>query len=188
MMNAAYRSFFRSSGIFHALRMVSQHLDHLGLSSCCFNFLLCGCGKGGGLYGKLLGQLAIAQDLHAVGGTWTARRNPEEPAASTVAPSSNLFRCGHIDSGQGLCKDVVEAALGQATCQRHLAAFEADADAAAAASLLALVATASGLAIAGAMRHGPCASRTLVEPAAGDSSCSFIDCAPPYCSSVTWSR
>ena len=45
---------------------------------------------------------------------------------------------------------VVEAALGQAADEGHLSAFEAEADAAAGAGLLALVALAAGLAVAGA--------------------------------------
>ena len=50
---------------------------------------------------------------------------------------------------RGLAKDVVETALGQAAGQRHLAALEPDADAAAGTGLLALVSTAAGLAVAG---------------------------------------
>src|SRR5699024_6028167 len=53
-----------------------------------------------------------------------------------------------VDDLQGLGKNVVEAALGDTAGQRHLAAFKTGADAAAAAGLLALVATAGGLAVA----------------------------------------
>ena len=53
-----------------------------------------------------------------------------------------------VDDLQRLGEDVVEAALGDPAGQRHLAAFEPDADAAAAAGLLALVTAACGLAVA----------------------------------------
>ena len=58
---------------------------------------------------------------------------------------------GDVDGLQGLGKDIVEAPLGHAPRQRHLAAFEADPDAAAAAGLLALVAASGGLAVTGAL-------------------------------------
>ena len=43
----------------------------------------------------------------------------------------------------------METALGDTTCQRHLAAFKSHANLAAGAGLLTLVATAAGLAVAG---------------------------------------
>ena len=55
-----------------------------------------------------------------------------------------------VHSRQGLSEDVVEAALRDAACQRHLAAFEADAELAARTGLLALVSAACGLAVASA--------------------------------------
>ena len=78
-----------------------------------------------------------------------------------------------IDDLQGLCKDVVEAALGDAAGQRHLAAFKTNTDLAAGAGLLALVAAAAGLAVAGAGApalpvRGPDGA------SAGDSSLNFI--------------
>ena len=68
-----------------------------------------------------------------------------------------MFEVGNVDRLEGLCKDVIEASLRDTTCQRHLAAFEADADAAAGTCLLALVAAACGLAVAGCMCLCPCA-------------------------------
>ena len=59
------------------------------------------------------------------------------------------FEARHLDGNILGCENVVETALRQTTLQRHLAAFEAgllDTGA----SLLALVAEASGLAVAGA--------------------------------------
>ena len=55
-----------------------------------------------------------------------------------------------VDRLEGLGKNVVEAALRDAARQRHLAAFKSDADTAAGARFLALVAPAAGLAVAGA--------------------------------------
>jgi hypothetical protein len=57
---------------------------------------------------------------------------------------------------------VVESALGQAAVKRHLAALETDACAAAGTRFLALVAFASGLAVAGAF-----AAAEALDPALG---------------------
>ena len=54
-----------------------------------------------------------------------------------------------VDGLERFGKDVVEAALRDAARQRHLAAFEADAELAAAAGFLALVTTTGSLAVAG---------------------------------------
>ena len=97
-----------------------------------------------------------------------------------------LFEVGNVDRLEGLCKDVVEASLRDTTCQRHLAAFEADADAAAGTCLLALVATACGLAVAGCVAS----ALALVNVGGASYGRKFMNihyAFPPY-SSVTWRR
>ena len=136
---------------------------------------------------SLLGQLAVAQNLDAVLALARGCPWPAEPQRPQSAPSSNSFESGHVDDLQGLGENVVEAALGNAARQRHLAAFKADADAAAGAGLLALVATAGGLTVAGA-GAAALALGFLGGAGGGRQFMQFHPLAPPYSTSVTWSR
>ena len=81
----------------------------------------------------------------------------------------------------------MEAALRDAARQRHLAAFEADADAAAAAGLLTLMTAAGGLAVAGRVA----AALALADMGGAHNGRKFVDIhvwGPPYSSSVTATR
>ena len=125
-----------------------QHLDHLGLSACRFNFFFCGFRESGSLYSKLFGDLTVAEDLYAV----TALGENACVQKSLCVDDCTVFKlvkCADIDRLEGLSKDVVEASLGDTACKGHLAAFKSDADTAAGACLLALVTAACGLAVAG---------------------------------------
>ena len=98
-----------------------------------------------------------------------------------------LLQSGDVDGVQRLSKDVVEASLGDTTCQRHLAAFKSDADAAAGAGLLTLVTATCGLAVAGSVAAALALSNMSGAHCGGE----FIEFhlqGPPYSSSVTWSR
>ena len=97
-----------------------------------------------------------------------------------------LVENGDVERIQRLREDVVEAPLRDAACQRHLAALEADAGAAAAARLLALVAAARGLAVTGGMAS----ALALVNMGGAGYGRKIMDIhsqSPPY-SSVTLSR
>ena len=87
------------------------------------------------------------------------------PACFSVSRSTSSVprRCklAERDLGVVLQQRRLEAALGQAALQRHLAAFEADLVVAAGARLLALVATAGGLAQARADAAADAAARLL---------------------------
>ena len=98
-----------------------------------------------------------------------------------------LLQSGDVHALERFGKDVVEAALRDAAGQRHLAAFEADADAAAAAGLLALMTAACGLAVAGRVA----AALALADMGGAHNGRKFVDIhvwGPPYSSSVTATR
>jgi len=99
---------------------------------------------------QLLGNFAVAKELDAVLalGDDAGVKNSLHINNCAIL---ELVENGNVQRIQRLGKDVVEASLGDAACQRHLAAFEADADTAAAAGLLTLVAAACGLAVAGSV-------------------------------------
>src|SRR5699024_3060316 len=147
-MNRVYRIFLRSSATRHAFLMVSSTLDHLGLSACLLDLLLFGSRECRSLYGQALGQLAAAKDLDAVQRLRDDTGLEQQLGGDLRAVVKALQR-GNVDRRVGGAEDVVEAALGQATCQRHLAALKARANAAARAGPLALVAAACGLAVTG---------------------------------------
>ena len=141
--------FFRSSGMPHALRMVWITFHHLGLSACCLDSLLGRSGESRSLDSELLGQLAAAQNLVAVAALGEDTLLQQRVDRDSIAVLE-LIQGAEIHDLQGLCEDVVEAALGDAAGQRHLAAFKANTDLAAGAGLLALVTAAAGLSVAGA--------------------------------------
>ena len=95
------------------------------------------------------------------------------PPASSLPASIAACDAAEIDLVELEREAILEAALGQAAMQRHLAAFEA-VDGDAGARVLALAAAAAGLALAGAdaaadAHAGSCGRRAWPE-----SSCSFI--------------
>ena len=126
-----------------------DHLLHLCLSASSLDSLLGGCREGGSLDSDLLGDLAVAENLVTVLALGEDALGEERLGGDGLAVLKGVQRA-EVDDLQGLGKDVVEAALGDAAGQRHLAAFEADADLAAGTGLLALVAAAAGLAVAAA--------------------------------------
>src|SRR5699024_6652374 len=141
--------FFRSSGIAHALRIVWITLHHLCLSASCLDSLLGRSGESRSLASELLGQLAAAKNLVAIaalGEDALLQQGVNRDGISIL----ELIQRGEVDNLQGLGEDVVEAALGDPAGQRHLAAFKANPDLAAGTGLLALVAAAAGLTVAGA--------------------------------------
>ena len=101
-----------------------------------------------GADGELLGQLALAQDLDAVlalGKDASLEQNIDVDLGAVF----KALKSSHVHGLKTLGENVVETALGDAAGQRHLAAFKADANAAAGAGVLTLVTTACGLAVAG---------------------------------------
>src|SRR5579862_1389716 len=101
--------------------------------------------------GKALGDFAVAENLDAV-----------EASANEVLLAKTLFihRGALVELGERaeihqrvarLERGIVEAALGQAADEGHLAAFEPEADAAAGTGFLAFVSLAARLAVAGAL-------------------------------------
>ncbi len=158
----------------HALRIVWITLHHLCLSAGCLD-LPCRAEKAAALTVSFLVIFAVAQDLEAV---LALGQCPSAEPLRHDSPSSNALSGRiQVDDLQRACEDVVEAALGDTACQRHLAAFKADADTSAGAGLLTLVAAACGLAVAGA--GASALALAFMEPSAGDSSFNFIF-APPY--------
>ena len=168
----------------HAFLRVLSTLHHLGLSAHRLYLLLCRFGEGGSLDGDALVRLPLPRTLKPYSHLLSTPAS-SSAAASTSLPASKALESGDVDLLQGLGKDVVEAALGDTPGEGHLAAFEADADAAAAPGLLALVAAAGGLAVAGAVTPALTLGN-LGAAGGGESSLSFI-AYPPY-SSVTCRR
>ena len=126
-----------------------EHLHHLCLSTCLLDLCLSRLGESSGLHSDLLGQVTVGQHLQTI----LALAQDALLDQGSSVDNSAVFKhiqASHVDSGQGLGEDIVEATLGDTAGQRHLAAFEADADLAAGAGLLTLVATAAGLTVAGA--------------------------------------
>src|SRR5699024_1823362 len=139
--------FFRSSGMPHALRMVWIILLHLCLPTSRLDGFLSGLGECGSLHSDLLGHLTVAKNLVAILALAEDALVQQRLGGNGIAVLESV-QSAEVDDLQRLSKDVVEAALGDAAGQRHLAAFKTGADAAAAAGLLALVAAASGLTVA----------------------------------------
>ena len=125
-----------------------QHLYHLGLSACLLNLFLGRLRESRGLNGNLLGQGAVGQHLQAIGAGGDDAGLDQSGCIHNSAVLKAVQR-SNVDSSQRLRVDVVETALGDTTCQRHLAAFKSHANLAAGAGLLTLVATTAGLAVAG---------------------------------------
>ena len=137
----------RRSSIFHALRKVSNTLHHLSLPARFLDFFLGGGCISSDLDIDRLGQLAVAQHLDAV-----QRLGDDAGLQQGLGINGRtgleLLEVRHLDGNILGCENVVETALRQTALQGHLAAFEAGLlDAAA--GLLALMAEASGLAVAG---------------------------------------
>ena len=125
-----------------------EHLDHLCLSASRFDLLFCGLGESSCSDSELLSDFAVAKELDTV----LALGNN-----ACIQDCLDINNCAilelvenrNVQAVQRLSKNVVEASLGDTACQRHLAAFKADANAAAATCLLALMAAACGLAVTG---------------------------------------
>ena len=127
-----------------------KHLDHLCLSAGRLDLLFRGFGESSSFDSQLLGNLAVAKELYAILALGDDACVEQCLRVYDCAVLELIENC-NVDGGEGLCKDVVEASLRDAACQRHLAAFKTDAGAAAGASLLTLVATAGSLAVTGGM-------------------------------------
>src|SRR5699024_9028652 len=123
---------------------------HLGLSAHRLYLLLCRFGEGGSLDSEFLGEAAVAEHLHAVNALGE-HAGLKQRGGIDLGAVLKAVEGGDVDGLQRLGEDVVEAPLGDTSRKRHLAAFEANADAAAAPGLLALMAAASGLAVARAV-------------------------------------
>src|SRR5699024_6087080 len=105
-------------------------LDHLGLSACLLNLLLCRSRECSSLNGQVLGQLAVAQNLNAVQSLGNDA-GVEQQLGGDFGAVVKALQSGNIDNCVGGAEDVVKAALRQTACQRHLTAFKARANAAA---------------------------------------------------------
>src|SRR5882757_4331607 len=111
------------------------------------NRFACALGHADAAQFELAGQLAGLDQLGLLG----VRRHHARVLQHTQIDGGflQLFKVGQTHFGAELGHGGVEAALRQATLDRHLAALEADLAAAALAGALALVATAGSLAHAG---------------------------------------
>ena len=163
-----------------------EHLNHLGLSACLLDLFLCRLRESRCLNGQFLGDSAVGQNLQTIGALVD---NTCLDQSGSVHNSAILktVQGGQVDSGQGLCVNVVETTLGYAADQGHLAAFEAGTDLAAGAGLLALVTTTTGLAVAGTVT----AALTLAHLGGASDRREFMELhnrSPPYSTSVTCSR
>ena len=127
----------------------SKHLHHLSLSTCLFDFRFGRSGKRCCFHSELLSEIAIGEDLQAVLAVTddALLRQGSGVDHCTVLKDVEL---AEVHGRQRLCKDVIETTLRDASCQRHLAAFEADTDLTAGTGLLTLVTATSRLAVAGA--------------------------------------
>ena len=97
-----------------------------------------------------LGEGAVAEHLDALPGAVDEAGLAQHLLVDHAADGEFLERLEIDRRIADLERGVIEAALGQAADEGHLAAFEAEPDAAAGAGLLAFVALAAGLAVAGA--------------------------------------
>ena len=125
-----------------------EHLNHLCLSAGRLYLLFRGFGESSSFNSNVLGNLAVSEELNAVSALGDDACIEESLSVDDCAVLK-LLENRNVHRLQRLCKDIVEASLGDTTCQRHLAAFKSDAGTAAAAGLLALVTTACGLAVTG---------------------------------------
>lgn len=100
---------------------------------------------------ELLGNFTTAQNLDAVERTMNESGSAKELLVDGSAVFETLFERIEIDhSVERFEVLVIEAALGKATRQRHLTAFETGTDASAGTCLLTFMALARSLAVAGA--------------------------------------
>ena len=113
-----------------------------------FDFRFGGGAEGVSGNGEFTGEFAVAENFETV--AWTVRKAGVAEdffvhARAFVKAVEGFQIDGQIASGVA---GVVEAALGDAADERHLAAFEADADRTAGAGSLPLAAPSAGLAVA----------------------------------------
>src|SRR5699024_5648121 len=113
--------------------------------------LCLGCfGESADLNGNLLFELAVGKNLHTVAvGLHDASLN-ERCFVDNCAVFKSVEGV-EIDRNDLLREDIVETSLRDSSLQRHLAAFEAGTEAVTRSCLLALVALAGRLAVAGAV-------------------------------------
>ena len=166
------RIFLRSSGIFHALRMVSIIQITSTFPPAASIFSLAEAEKAEAWTVSFLVMGAVAQDLDAVLALGEDALLQQSLGVDHSAVLK-LLQSGDVDGLQGLGENVVETALGDAAGQRHLAALKTHADAAAGAGPLALLAAAGGLAVAGTVAAA-LAVGLGVGAGGGESSCRFI--------------
>ena len=105
------------------MRTVWITLHHLCLSTHCLDSLLGRSGESRSLHGNLLGNSAVTQNLVTVLALVQDTLSQQSFCGDDLA-ILKLVEGAQVDDFQGLSKNVVEAALGDTACQRHLAAFK----------------------------------------------------------------
>ena len=138
--------------ILHAPRVFQgfpHRLLHLNFPTRCLDLFLRGFSYFVHGNGELFGQLAAAQDFHAIQGLFD-QTGVHQGFRSHGGAVFEALQGADVDSGVFLAVDVGEAALGQTAGQRHLAAFKSRALAAAGAGFGAFVALTGRFAESGA--------------------------------------
>ena len=138
---------FAKLGNFPGVTECSKHLHHLGLSACLFDFFLGRLGESSSLHRDVLRHITVAENLQAILAVLQDALGDQSGGVDDRTVFE-LVENRNVHSRQRLREDVVEAALRDAACQRHLTAFKADAELAARTSLLTLVSAACRLAVA----------------------------------------
>src|SRR5260221_3635074 len=134
------------------LRSVSRRFtlrDLLAGTACPFDLLPCRRRELGRVHGELLGQLSIAETLDAVVDALDYAGLSQRSFVDRGAVFEAL-QIGQVHDRMFFLEDVGEPALRQPAMQRHLAAFEAEHPGVTRARLLAFLASAGSLAVAGA--------------------------------------
>src|ERR1043165_816748 len=134
------------------LRNVSRKFklgDLLAGTACRFDLFARAGGELRRLDGQFLGELAVAEDLDAVGRLSLDESRLAEGAFIDGHAVVETLEVRDVHDGVLFLEDVGEAALRQTAMQRHLAAFEAGHAREAGAGLLPLLAAARGLAVSG---------------------------------------
>jgi hypothetical protein len=122
--------------------------DYLANAAFSFNFSFGGRAEGVGADGELFRKLAVAEDFNAIGAAIGQAGGTDSGLidACAVIEAIEGFEIDGQEAG-GMA-GVIEAALGDASDEGHLATFKADADRATGAGSLALATAAAGFAVA----------------------------------------
>src|ERR1700683_90050 len=118
---------------------------NLECAPCRTDFLFRRCAERVGVNGELGGQLAIAENLDAIGLAADEAVRTKQIGSHGLTSRKNI-EFVQIENRVGDAKWIVKSALGHAAMQRHLAALKTSAARIAAAGFLTLVAGASGFA------------------------------------------